>query len=140
MNFVSMYLEKINSGEISACTKIKKLYQREVNWIKEPSKDFYFDEERQDLSRFIERFCKNPKANGADSLSNYRTIQSEDTARIRGLEKALSTGGSGSGDIRARKNSKSTENGSSHTVLINSRQREKGAEIYTAQNKPTQAE
>jgi phage terminase large subunit-like protein len=141
MNFVSMYLEKINSGEISACTKIKKLYQREVNWIKNPPKDFYFDEEEGARPiEFIERFCKNSKGKWGGQPIELELFQKAKIQLAYGwLEK-------GTGhrrfrevvDIRARKNGKSTET-AAVTLYSLIADGEKGAEIYTCANKLDQA-
>lgn len=141
MNFVSMYLEKINSGEISACTKIKKLYQREVNWIKNPPKDFYFDEEEGARPiEFIERFCKNSKGKWGGQPIELELFQKAKIQLVYGwLEK-------GTGhrrfrevvDIRARKNGKSTET-AAVTLYSLIADGEKGAEIYTCANKLDQS-
>jgi len=141
MNFVSMYLEKINSGEISACNKIRKLYQREVNWIKNPPKDFYFDEaEGARPIEFIERFCKNSKGKWGGQPIELELFQKAKIQLVYGwLEK-------GTGhrrfrevvDIRARKNGKSTET-AAVTLYSLIADGEKGAEIYTCANKLDQA-
>ncbi len=141
MNFVSMYLEKINSGEISACTKIKKLYQREVNWIKNPPKDFYFDEaEGARPIEFIERFCKNSKGKWGGQPIELELFQKAKIQLVYGwLEK--STGHRRFRevvDIRARKNGKSTET-AAVTLYSLIADGEKGAEIYTCANKLDQA-
>ena len=141
MNFVSMYLEKINSGEISACNKIRKLYQREVDWIKNPPKDFYFDEaEGARPIEFIERFCKNSKGKWGGQPIELELFQKAKIQLVYGwLEK-------GTGhrrfrevvDIRARKNGKSTET-AAVTLYSLIADGEKGAEIYTCANKLDQA-
>jgi phage terminase large subunit-like protein len=141
MNFVSMYFEKINSGEISACNKIRKLYQREVDWIKNPPKDFYFDEaEGARPIEFIERFCKNSKGKWGGQPIELELFQKAKIQLAYGwLEK-------GTGhrrfrevvDIRARKNGKSTET-AAVTLYSLIADGEKGAEIYTCANKLDQA-
>ena len=141
MNFVSMYLEKINSGEISACTKIKKLYQREVNWIKNPPESFYFDE-KEGLRpiEFIEKFCKNSKGKWGGQPIELELFQKakiqlaygwlEKGTRHRRFREVV--------DIRARKNGKSTET-AAVTLYSLIADGEKGAEIYTCANKLDQA-
>ena len=141
MNFVSMYLEKINSGEISACNKIRKLYQREVDWIKNPPKDFYFDEaEGARPIEFIERFCKNSKGKWGGQPIELELFQKAKIQLVYGwLEK--STGHRRFRevvDIRARKNGKSTET-AAVTLYSLIADGEKGAEIYTCANKLDQA-
>ena len=141
MNFVSMYLEKINSGEISACNKIRKLYQREVNWIKNPPESFYFDE-KEGLRpiEFIEKFCKNSKGKWGGQPIELELFQKAKIQLAYGwLEK-------GTGhrrfrevvDIRARKNGKSTET-AAVTLYSLIADGEKGAEIYTCANKLDQS-
>ena len=136
-----MYLEKINSGEISACNKIRKLYQREVNWIKNPPESFYFDE-KEGLRpiEFIERFCKNSKGKWGGQPIELELFQKAKIQLVYGwLEK-------GTGhrrfrevvDIRARKNGKSTET-AAVTLYSLIADGEKGAEIYTCANKLDQA-
>lgn len=64
MNWPEAYLNAIHNGEIVACQKIKSVYEREVNWMNNPPKDFpfYFDEAAgQRPIDFIEKFCKHSK-------------------------------------------------------------------------------
>lgn len=141
MNFVSMYLEKINSGEISACNKIRKLYQREVNWIKNPPKDFYFDEEEGARPiEFIERFCKNSKGKWGGQPIELELFQKAKIQLVYGwLEKGTKHRRFREVvDIRARKNGKSTET-AAVTLYSLIADGEKGAEIYTCANKLDQA-
>lgn len=61
MNYIVEYYEKIESGEIVANRRIKKVYGHLYQRIKEPDPNspYYFDEEAGERPiLFIERFCK----------------------------------------------------------------------------------
>lgn len=59
MNYIKEYYKKINSGEIIAGKKIKKIYKRLVEESENKSLSFYFDEETGERPiQFIETFCK----------------------------------------------------------------------------------
>lgn len=59
MNYIKEYYNKINSGEIIAGKKIKKIYKRLVEESENESLSFYFDEETGERPiQFIETFCK----------------------------------------------------------------------------------
>lgn len=59
MNYIKEYYEKVNSGEIIAGKKIKKIYKRLVEESENESLSFYFDEETGERPiQFIETFCK----------------------------------------------------------------------------------
>ena len=64
MNWPEEYLGAIESGEEVVSQKVRKVYEREVQWMKHPPKNFpyKFDEELgQHHIDFIERFCKQSK-------------------------------------------------------------------------------
>lgn len=59
MNYIKEYHEKIESGEIIAGEKIKKIYSKLVSEMEDSSLPFYFDEKKADRPiEFIETFCK----------------------------------------------------------------------------------
>lgn len=59
MNYIKEYYEKIESGEIVAGKKIKKIYSKLVSEMDDSSLPFYFDEKKADRPiEFIETFCK----------------------------------------------------------------------------------
>ena len=61
MNYILEYHNKIESGEIVACERIKKIYRRLVEEIRSPN-GFIFDEARATRPiEFIEKFCKHSK-------------------------------------------------------------------------------
>lgn len=143
MNYAALYLEKINNGQIKACTKIKTVYQREVDWIKNAPSDFpfYFDEEEgQRPIEFIEKFCRHSKGKWGGQLIELELFQKAKIQLAYGwLEKS-----NGKRrfrevvDIRGRKNGKSTETAAiSHYALI--ADGENGAEVYSCANKLDQA-
>ena len=143
MNYAALYLEKINNGQIKACTKIKTVYQREVDWIKNAPSDFpfYFDEEEgQRPIEFIEKFCRHSKGKWGGQLIELELFQKAKIQLAYGwLEKS-----NGKRrfrevvDIRGRKNGKSTET-AAITLYSLIADREKGAEVYTCANKLDQA-
>ena len=50
-SYAEEYLSKIRSGDETVCTEIRSVYEREMNWAKNPPKDFqfYYDPERGQL-------------------------------------------------------------------------------------------
>lgn len=59
MNYLKEYCDKIESGEIVAGKKIKKIYRRLVDEANDKSLPFYFDETKAERPiQFIETFCK----------------------------------------------------------------------------------
>lgn len=62
VNPIIEYNEKIQSGEIVACSKIKILYKHLSEEINNPESKYYFDESRAFRAiQFIEKFCKHSK-------------------------------------------------------------------------------
>lgn len=59
MNYIKEYYEKIDSGEIVAGKKIKKIYKRLLEEIESDKLPFYFNEKKGERPiNFIESFCK----------------------------------------------------------------------------------
>lgn len=59
MNYIKEYYEKIDSGEIVAGKKIKKIYKRLIDEIESDRLPFYFNEKKGERPiKFIEAFCK----------------------------------------------------------------------------------
>lgn len=59
MNYIKEYYNKIDSGEIIAGRKVKKIYKRLVEESENKSLSFYFNEEIGERPiQFIETFCK----------------------------------------------------------------------------------
>ena len=62
MNYITEYWQKIQSGEISACKKLKQQYQRLVDELVSPRDPWVFDLQRANQPiDFIEQFCKHSK-------------------------------------------------------------------------------
>ena len=67
-NYIVEYYEKIMSGEIIACSKIKQVYQKVVDDLKnnEQDSEWYYDNSKAEhVITFIERFCKHSKGSFA---------------------------------------------------------------------------
>ena len=61
-NFIITYWNKIQSGEIVACRRLKQQYQRLVDEISNPKDHWVFDIEKANQPiEFIEKFCKHSK-------------------------------------------------------------------------------
>lgn len=59
MNWIKEYYKKIESGEIIAGKKIKKIYSQLISEMDNKDLPYYFDEEKGERPiEFIERFCK----------------------------------------------------------------------------------
>lgn len=62
INPIIEYNDKIQSGEITACNKIKILYKHLADEIKNPDSLYYYSEKRANHAiTFIEKFCKHSK-------------------------------------------------------------------------------
>ena len=143
MNWPKEYLSKIHSGEIVAGIKTTKLYEREVEWMENPPKDFpfYFDEEAgQRPIDFIEQFCKHSKGKWGKLPVRLELFQKakiqlafgwleKNTGKRRFREVV---------DIRGRKCGKSTETAAIEQYMLIA-DGESGAEVYCTSNKMDQA-
>lgn len=80
MTYIEEYYNKISSGEIIACKKIKAVYKKLVNDLKKPKKvsflnkitdeieehTYIFDEKKANIPiQFIEKYCKHSKGKWA---------------------------------------------------------------------------
>ena len=62
MNYIEQYYKMIDSGEIVAGEKIKKVYAHIVDNLNNTNTEYYFDEKEADkVISFIENFCCIPK-------------------------------------------------------------------------------
>jgi phage terminase large subunit-like protein len=62
MNWILKYWEEIENGNVIVSKKVRKIYERLVDEIKNPKGDWVFDEEKANRPiEFIERFCKQSK-------------------------------------------------------------------------------
>lgn len=61
-NYILEYWEKIQTGEIVACKRLKQQYQKLVDELKNPRDPWVFDLDKANQPiEFIERFCKHSK-------------------------------------------------------------------------------
>lgn len=61
-NYIREYWEKIQSGEIAACKRLRQQYQRLVDELDHPKDPWVFDLDRANRPiEFIERFCRHSK-------------------------------------------------------------------------------
>ncbi|MFQ5261461.1 terminase large subunit, partial [Clostridioides difficile] len=59
MTYIEEYYQKILSGEIVACSRIKQVYKKLVQDLYNPKDNWVFDEELANRPiEFIETFCK----------------------------------------------------------------------------------
>lgn len=143
MNWPETYLDKIHSGEEVVSAKVKEVYEREVEFMKNPPKDFpyYFDPDRGDHHiGFIERFCKGSKGSSAKKPLKLELFQKAKLQLVFGwLEKGTDLRRFREvDDYRGRKCGKSTETAAVEwDVALNDG--EYGAEIYCTANKKDQA-
>jgi phage terminase large subunit-like protein len=143
MNWVLEYQKSIESGETAACQKIKSVYKRESEWIKNPPADFpfYFDEVAgQRPIEFIEKYCKHSKGKWGKQPVKLELFQKAKIQLIFGwLE--TETGKRRFRevvDIRGRKCGKSTETAAVEQYMMIA-DGENGAEVYCTANKKDQA-
>lgn len=144
INYAKEYLASIKSGDEIVSTKVREVYQREVNWMNHPPENFpfYFDE-KEGLRHieFIEKFCKHSKGKFAGQPVILEPFQKAKIQTVfgwrykdTGLRRFHEVG-----DIRARKCGKSTETAAvAWDVSVNDG--EGGPEIYCTANKKDQAD
>lgn len=143
MNWVQEYQMSIESGETAACQKIKAVYKRESEWIKNPPVDFpfYFDEDvGQRPIDFIETYCRHSKGRWGRLPFKLELFQKaklqlvfgwleKDTGKRRFREVV---------DIRGRKCGKSSETAAVELYCLIA-DGETGAEVYCTANKLDQS-
>lgn len=111
MTYIEEYYEKIMSGEIIACHRIKQVYTKLVDDLHNPKDNWVFDEELANRPiEFIETFIKQAQGNLGAGLklelfqkAKHQAVfgfVDKDT-RLRKYNEVL--------DIRGRKNGKTTE-------------------------------
>lgn len=140
MDYVAEYIQKIESGEINACKKIKKCYLKIIKpCIEGKHQKYYYDEEEgEKFIKFAETYCKQSKGKWAGKTTELALYQKakyqaffgileRETGRRRFKEIF---------DVRGRKNGKSTENSMLALYLT---LKEKGGELYVAATVASQA-
>lgn len=140
-NPIFEYNEKIQSGEIVACQKIKTVYKALVRDITDVNSKWAYDEVKANHPRFfIEKFCKHSKGKFANQpvvlelwekafISALFGVVDKKTGLRRFLEALLIVG---------KKNGKSLI-GSALSLYMLSADGEGGAECYSAATKRDQA-
>lgn len=140
MNYVQEYIDKIESGEILVCEKIKKLYLKLIKpIINDEHPLYYFNEKRgEKFIKFAEGFCKQWKAPWAGKKLKLALFQKAKWQCIFGiLHREKNTRRfTEIFDVRGRKNGKSTEHAALGLYLD---LEESGAEIYVAATVASQA-
>lgn len=140
MNYIQEYIDKIKSGEIAACAKVKKLYLGIIEPIlNDESTKYYFNEKRgEKFITFAENYCKLSKGEWNNKKIKLMLFQKAKYQCIFGILKreANTRRFTEVFDVRGRKNGKSTE----YAALGNYMTLEKvGAEIYVAATVASQA-
>lgn len=133
MNYITEYIEKIETGEILVSKRIKQLYLQIIKPIVEDQDpNYYFDEKRGSIFiKFAETFCKQSKGEWNSQPLEMMLFQKAKyqvlfgiLERETGLRRFREIF-----DVRGRKNGKSTENSALGLYLGFE---EKGAEVYVA--------
>jgi phage terminase large subunit-like protein len=111
MTYIEEYYNKIMSGEIIACKRIKQVYSKLVDDLYNPKDNWVFDEELANRPiEFIETFCKQTQGNLGAKLKLMLFQKAKHQAvfgfvdkntKLRKYQEVL--------DIRGRKNGKTTE-------------------------------
>lgn len=142
MTYIEEYYEKIMSGEINACKRIKQVYSLLVDKIRNPDKYYpwVFDEElANDPIEFIETFCKQAQGKLGEGLKLELFQKAKHQAifgfvhkdsRTRQYLEVL--------DIRGRKNGKTTELACDE-IYVSVADGEGSPEIYNVATKAEQA-
>ncbi len=140
-NYIEQYYEEIEKGRIQAPQTIKVVYKRELDRIYTAGQEYYFDIERGTKPiRFIEKYCKHSKGDFMGKPVELELFQKAkiqlafgilerdtDLRRFREV-----------GDIRGRKNGKSTESAGIIKYMLYA-DGEGGPEIYCVANKLDQS-
>ncbi|MCM1057900.1 MAG: terminase large subunit [Firmicutes bacterium] len=146
VSWPEVYLDAIHAGDEVVSAKVREVYEREVEFIRNPPKDFpyYFDPERGSHHiGFMEKFCKlskGDKGSSAKKLIRFELFQKAKLQLVFGwVEKGTNLRRFREvDDYRGRKCGKSTETAAVEwDVALNDG--EYGAEIYCVANKRDQA-
>lgn len=140
------YLDAIHAGDEVVSAKVREVYEREVEFIRNPPKDFpyYFDPERGNHHiGFMEKFCKLSKGDKESSAKKPIRFEPFQKAKLQLVFGWVEKGTNlrrfrEVDDYRGRKCGKSTETAAVEwDMAINDG--EYGAEIYCVANKKDQA-
>jgi phage terminase large subunit-like protein len=143
LNWVKKYLEAIQAGEEVVGAKVRAVYEREVEWIENPPKDFpfVFDEAAgQRPIAFIEAYCRHSKGRWGRLPLKLELFQKAKIQLVYGwVEKATGFRRFREVvDVRGRKCGKSTETAAIELYALIA-DGESGAEIFACANKLDQS-
>ena len=140
-NYILEYWNKIQSGEIQACRRLKQQYQKLVDEIQNPRDPWFFDLEKANRPiEFIERFCKHSKGKWIGKPVRLELFQKAKIQAVYGFIHK-ETGLRRCREVFtlvARKNGKSTEKAATGTYMLVG-DGEGGAEVYSVATKKDQA-
>ena len=140
-NYIVEYYEKIMSGEINACKRLKQQYQIIYDWLDNPVEGYEFDIELASKPiEFIETLCRQAQGKNMGQhlqLDLFQKAKIQATfgfvhkeTRLRQINEIV--------DIRGRKNGKTTEN-SALSLYMQVGDGEGSAEVYFIATKLDQA-
>lgn len=141
MNYIRVYWDAIQAGEVTVPNRVRKIYQRLVGDIEQPAGGYVFDEDHANRPiDFIERFCKHSKGEWAGQPVKLELFQKAyiaalfgfvhwDTGLRRYRETLFMVG---------RKNGKSTLLAGLALYMLMA-DNEPGAEVYSVATKKDQA-
>ncbi len=140
-NYIEQYYEEIEKGRIQAPQTIKAVYKRELDRIYTSGQEYKFDIERGTKPiTFAEKFCKHSKGEFMGKSVELELFQKAKIQlafgiieRDTGLRRFREVG-----DIRGRKNGKSTESAVIAKYMLYA-DNEGGPEIYCVANKLDQS-
>ncbi|OUM85696.1 MAG: terminase [Bacillus thermozeamaize] len=140
-NYILEYWNKIQSGEVQACRRLKQQYQKLVDELENPRDPWVFDLEKANRPiEFIERFCKHSKGKWIGKPVRLELFQKAKIQAVfgfvhkeTGLRRAREVL-----TIIGRKNGKSTEKAALGLYMLVG-DGEGGAEVYSIATKRDQA-
>lgn len=140
-NYILEYWNKIQSGEIQACRRLKQQYQKLVDELHNPRDPWVFDLEKASRPiEFIERFCKHSKGKWIGKPFRLELFQKAKIQAVYGFVHK-ETGLRRFREVFtlvARKNGKSTEKAATGVYMLVG-DGEGGAEVYSVATKKDQA-
>jgi phage terminase large subunit-like protein len=141
MNYILEYWNKIQSGEIAACRRLKQQYQKIVDELENPRDPWVFDMEKASKPiEFIERFCKHSKGKWIGKPVTLELFQKAKIQAVYGFVHK-DTGFRRCREVLtlvARKNGKSTEKAATGSYMLVG-DGEGGSEVYSVATKKDQA-
>jgi phage terminase large subunit-like protein len=141
MNHIIEYWQKIESGEIQACRRLKQQYQKIINEINHPREPWIFDIDKANRPiEFIERFCKHSKGKWIGKGVTLELFQKAKLQAVYGFVHK-DTGFRRAREVFTlvgRKNGKSTEKAATGLYMMVG-DGEGGSEAYAIATKKDQA-